>query len=117
MVLLSEGSVDLDQNETTKYPLLRRQETNPTNDTTIATTVKIDDMIDAAKASDIASTDGVSDSTNDGDGTITIGLSDNAVDLDKIKTTIRLLMLSRMLGHQHLPDTNIFTASAAASTI
>ena len=58
-------------------------ETWPNNDDTIATTAAIDDRIDTAITNDIAGSDGVS-ITNDGDGTITVGLP-NSVDFDRIK--------------------------------
>ena len=108
---IAEGSVDLDRIK--PADIITSSETNPNNDTTIATTAKIDDMIDAAITGDIASTDGVS-ITNDGDGTITIGLSDNAVDLDKIKNDDKITYAEQNAGSPAPADTNIFTASAAA---
>ena len=59
----------------------------PADDASIATTGaidgRIDDKIDAALTNDIADADGV-DVRDDGDGTITIGLSDNSVRLGKL---------------------------------
>ena len=69
-------------NDTTET--IQSGEAWPNNDTTIATTAAIDDAIDAAITGDIAGSDGVS-ITDDGDGTITVGLSAGAVDLDRIK--------------------------------
>ena len=61
----------------------------PDNDTTIATTAAIDDRVDVkidqAITNDIG-TDGTGITvTDDGDGTITLGLADNTIDFSKIK--------------------------------
>ena len=108
---IAAGSVDLDRIK--PADLVTSSESNPNNDTTIATTAKIDDMIDAAITGDIAGSDGVS-ITNDGDGTITVGLSDNAVDLDKIKDADKITYAEQNTGSPSPADTNIFTASASA---
>ena len=108
---IAEGSVDLDRIK--PADIITSSESNPNNDTTIATTAKIDDMIDAAITGDIAGTDGVS-ITNDGDGTITIGLTDSSVDLDKIKDDDKISYAEQNAGSPAPADTNIFTASAAA---
>ncbi len=88
-------------------------ETWPDNDTTIASTAAIDNRIDTAITNDIAGSDGVS-ITNDGDGTITVGLSNNGVDLDKIKDADKITYAEQNAGSPAAADTNIFTASAAA---
>jgi hypothetical protein len=55
------------------------------NDSNIATTESIDQRIDTAITNDIG-TDGTGITvTDDGDGTITLGLAPNSVDLDRIK--------------------------------
>ena len=108
---IAQGSVDLDRIK--PDDIITSSEANPNNDTTIATTAKIDDMIDAAITGDIAGTDGVS-ITNDGDGTITIGLTDSSVDLDKIKDDDKISYAEQNAGSPAPADTNIFTASAAA---
>ena len=108
---IAEGSVDLDRIKPSD--IITSSEANPNNDTTIATTAKIDDMIDAAITGDIAGTDGVS-ITDDGDGTITIGLTNSSVDLDKIKDDDKISYAEQNAGSPAPADTNIFTASAAA---
>ena len=108
---IAQGSVDLDRIKPSD--IITSSETNPNNDVTIATTAKIDDMIDAAITGDIAGSDGVS-ITNDGDGTITIGLTDSSVDLDKIKDDDKITYAEQNAGSPAPADTNIFTASAAA---
>ena len=70
-------------------------------------------MIDAAITGDIAGSDGVS-ITNDGDGTITVGLSDNSVDLNKVKDADKITYAEQNAGSPSPADTNIFTASASA---
>ena len=54
------------------------------SDDYIATTAAIDQRVDTAITNDIAGSDGVT-VTDDGDGTITVGLAANSVDLDRIK--------------------------------
>tara|TARA_B100001741_G_scaffold84013_1_gene68264 strand:- start:2706 stop:8264 length:5559 start_codon:yes stop_codon:yes gene_type:complete len=108
---IAAGSVDLDRIKAAD--IITSSESNPNNDTTIATTAKIDDMIDAAITGDIAGSDGVS-ITNDGDGTITVGLSDGGVDLDKIKDADKITYAEQNAGSPSPADSNIFTASASA---
>jgi len=108
---IAAGSVDLDRIKAAD--IITSSESNPNNDTTIATTAKIDDMIDAAITGDIAGSDGVS-ITNDGDGTITVGLSDNSVDLDKIKDADKITYAEQNAGSPSPADNNLFTASASA---
>ena len=108
---IAAGSVDLDRIKAAD--IITSSESNPNNDTTIATTAKIDDMIDAAITGDIAGSDGVS-ITNDGDGTITVGLSNNSVDLDKIKDDDKITYAEQNTGSPAPADGNIFTGAAAA---
>ena len=108
---IAAGSVDLDRIKAAD--IITSSESNPNNDTTIATTAKIDDMIDAAITGDIAGSDGVS-ITNDGDGTITVGLSAGSVDLDRIKNDDIITYAEQNAGSPSPADTNIFTASASA---
>ena len=63
---ISAGSVDLDRIKA--EDIITSAEANPNNDTTIATTAKIDDMIDAAITGDIASDGTGITVTDDGDG-------------------------------------------------
>ena len=88
-------------------------ETWPSDDNTVATTAAIDGRIDTAITNDIAGSDGVS-ITDDGDGTITVGLTDSSVDLDKIKDEDKITYAEQNAGSPSPADTNIFTASAAA---
>ena len=108
---IAAGSVDLDRIKAAD--IITSSESNPNNDTTIATTAKIDDMIDAAITGDIGGSDGVS-ITNDGDGTITVGLSDGGVDLDKIKDADKITYAEQNAGSPTPADNNIFTASASS---
>jgi len=108
---IGSGQVNLDR--LNPADVITSSESNPNDDITIATTAKIDDMIDAAITGDIAGTDGVS-ITDDGDGTITIGLTNSSVDLDKIKDDDKISYAEQNAGSPAPADNNIFTASAAA---
>ena len=106
---IAAGSVDLDRIKAAD--IIVSGESNPNNDTTIATTAKIDDMIDAAITGDIATDNTGITVTNDGDGTITLGLAN--IDLDRIKADDVITLAEQDAG----PTTNddsIFTSSAAA---
>ena len=85
---------------------------------TIATTAAIDDRvdakIDAAITGDIG-TDGTGITvTNDGDGTITLGLGANSIDFDRIKDVDIITQSEQNAGSPAAADTNLFTALAAA---
>ena len=116
---IAAGSVDLDRIKAAD--IIASGEANPNNDTTIATTAKIDDMIDAAVTGDIAGSDGVS-ITNDGDGTITVGLSAGSVDFDRIKAADIITEAEQNTSAAgtssgnttNVADTSVFTSSAAA---
>ena len=109
---IGAGSVNLDRINPAN--ITTSSETNPNDDNTVATTAKIDDMIDAAITGDIA-TDGTGITvTDDGDGTITLGIADDSVDLDKIKNDDKITYAEQNAGSPAPADTNIFTASAAA---
>ena len=106
---IAAGSVDLDRIKA--EDIITSSESNPNNDTTIATTAAIDDMIDAAITGDIATDDTGITVTDDGDGTITLGLAD--IDLDRIKDDDIITYAEQNAG----PTTNddsIFTSSAAS---
>ena len=109
---IAEGSVDLDRIK--PADIITSSESNPNNDTTIATTAKIDDMIDAAITGDIAVDSTGLTVTNDGDGTITLGIGSNSVDFDRIKNDDIITKTEQDAGSPTAADTNIFTASAAA---
>ena len=89
-------------------------ETWPDNDDTIATTAAIDNRIDTAITNDIG-TDGTGITvTDDGDGTITLGLAANSIDFDRIKDADIITYAEQDAGSPAPSDTNLFTASAAA---
>ena len=108
---ISAGSVDLDRIKA--EDIITSAEANPNNDTTIATTAKIDDMIDAAITGDIAVDSTGLTLTDDGDGTITLGIGAGSVDLDRIKAGDIITQSEQDSGTAEA-DTNIFTALAAA---
>ena len=89
-------------------------ETWPANNDTVATTKAIDDRVDelfdAVLPTSVDGSDGVS-ITNDGDGTITVGLSANSVDLDRIKNSDIITYVEQPT--EVTSDNNIFTAAAA----
>ena len=107
---IAADSIDLDRIKNSD--IITSSESNPNNNTTIATTAKIDDMIDAAITGDIAVSDGLS-VTDDGDGTITIGISANSVDLDRLKND-DIITLTEQDAGPTTNDNSIFTSSAAA---
>ena len=88
------------------------------NDTKLASTEAIDDRvdskIDAAITSDIG-TDGTGVTvTNDGDGTITLGIADNSVDFDKIKDADKLKLAQQEAAYSGGgSDDTVFTSVAA----
>ena len=84
----------------------------PDNDDTIATTAAIDNRIDTAITNDIAGSDGVS-ITDDGDGTITVDLSQGSVDLDRIKPGDIITEPEQNLGPT-VNDSSLFTSGAAS---
>jgi hypothetical protein len=108
---LGSGSIDLDRIK--NADIVTSAEANPNNDTTIATTAKIDDMIDAAITGDIAVDSTGLTLTNDGDGTITLGIGSSSVDLDRIKAGDIITQSEQDSGTTET-DSNIFTALAAA---
>ena len=76
---------------------------------------RIDAKIDTALTSDIAGSDGVT-ITDDGDGTITVGLNTGSVDLDRIKPDDIITTSEQDIGSPSWvnEDTKITTAGAAA---
>lgn len=93
-------------------------ETWDSDDDQVATTqaidARVDAKIDTAITSDIG-TDGTGITvTNDGDGTITLGLDDDAIDFGKLKDVDIITYAEQNASSPAPADTNIFTASAAA---
>lgn len=88
------------------------------DDTKIASTEAIDDRvdskIDAAITGDIG-TDGTGITvTDDGDGTITLGIADNSVDFDKIKDTDKVKLADQEAAYSGGgSDDSVFTSVAA----
>ena len=88
-------------------------ETWPDDDNTIATTAAIDNRIDTAITNDIG-TDGTGITvTDDGDGTITLGLADNSIDFAKIQNVDIINQAEERAGSPSAADTNLYTALAA----
>jgi len=83
------------------------------DDNHIASTAAIDGRIDEAITNDIAGSNGIS-ITDDGDGTITVGISANSVDLDRIKDEDIITYAEQEAGNSWLSDTRIATTHAAA---
>ena len=88
------------------------------DDTKLATSQSIDQRvdakIDAALTNDIG-TDGTGITvTDDGDGTITLGLADNSIDFDKIKGEDIITETEQDAGLPAPADNNIFTGLAAS---
>lgn len=86
--------------------------TDATNKTYVDT--EINDKIDTAITNDIG-TDGTGITvTDDGDGTITLGLADNSIDFDKIKGEDIITETEQDAGLPAPADNNIFTGLAAS---
>ena len=89
-------------------------ETWQDSDDYIPTTGAVDSAIDEAITNDIG-TDGTGITvTDDGDGTITLGLASNSIDFDRIKNADIITQAEQDASSPSPGDTNIFTASAAA---
>ena len=83
-------------------------------DNKIMTAAAIDDRIDHVITNDIG-TDGTGITvTDDGDGTITLGLADDSIDFSKIKNDDIITYAEQEQSSVNPADTNIFTANAAA---
>ena len=89
-------------------------ETWPNNDDTIATTAAIDDRIDTAITNDIGADSTGITVTDDGDGTITLGLAANTIDLDRIKSD-DIVEASAYASTWDSEDDKIATVGALAS--
>ena len=75
---------------------------------------RVDAKIDAALTNDIA-TDGTGITvTDDGDGTITLGLADNSIDFSKIKNVDIITEAEQDAGSPAAADTNLFTGAASS---
>ena len=95
----------------TKAELAAASYAMPNNDNAVPTTGAVNDYIDQVITNDIAGSDGVS-ITDDGDGTITVGLTDDSVDLNKIKHTDKIRLIDQSSNYQIAGSNNtIFTSS------
>ena len=97
---------------------IHSNETWVSSDTQIATTAAIDNRVDAkidtAITNDIG-TDGTGITvTDDGDGTITLGLADNAIDFSKIKDADIITDTEQDAGSPSPTNDNLFSALGAA---
>ena len=83
--------------------------------TTQATDARIDAKIDAALTGDVAGADGISITDNSpGSGQITIGLTDNSVDFDKIKDADQVKLADQIADYDNGgSDDKVFTSVAA----
>ena len=83
--------------------------------TTQATDARIDAKIDAALTGDVAGADGISITDNSpGSGQITIGLTDNSVDFDKIKDADQIKLADQTADYDNGgSDDKVFTSVAA----
>lgn len=82
--------------------------------TTAAIDQQIDDKIDTALTSDIGSSDGIS-ITNNGNGTITVGISNDSVDFDKLKNADIITVAEQNAGSPSWEsDSRIATTHASA---
>ncbi len=86
----------------------------PDNDNAVPTTGAVNDYINEVITNDIG-TDGTGITvTDDGDGTITLGLADNTIDFDKIKDADQIKLADQIANYNAAGDDNtVFTASAA----
>jgi hypothetical protein len=98
----------------TKAELASASNIMPDNDDAVPTTGAINDYIDEVITNDIG-TDGTGITvTDDGDGTITLGLAANSIDFDRIKDADIITLAEQNAGSPAPADNNLFTASAAA---
>jgi len=97
----------------TKAELAANSNAMPDDDVAVPTTGALDNYINEVITNDIGSSDGVT-ITDDGDGTITVGLADNSVDFDKIKDADQIQLADQIADPDvEGTDNNIFTAKAA----
>jgi hypothetical protein len=108
---LGVSSIDLDKIKA--GDVVTSSEGWANDDNTIATTAKIDDVIDDAITGDILiDTTGLTKATSGGQ--ITLGIGAGSVDLDRIKDDDIITYAEQNDASVSVADTNIFTASAAA---
>ena len=108
---IAADSVDLDRIKSDD--IVASGESWANNDTTIATTAAIDDIIDTAITNDIGVDATGLSVTDDGDGTITLGITAGGVDLDRINPA-DIITQSEQDAGEAVSDDKVFTSSAAA---
>ena len=97
----------------TKSELAANSDVMPDNDNAVPTTGAVDNYINKVLTNDIGGSNGVT-ITDDGDGTITVGLSDDSIDFDKIKDADQIKLADQVADSDVVgTDNNIFTAQAA----
>jgi hypothetical protein len=98
----------------TKAELAAASNIMPNDDVAVPTTGALNDYIDEVITNDIG-TDGTGITvTDDGDGTITLGLADNTIDFDKIKDADQIKLADQVADYDNAgSDDKVFTASAA----
>ena len=108
---LGVSSIDLDKIKA--GDVVTSSEGWANDDNTIATTAKIDDVIDDAITGDILiDATGLTKATSGGQ--VTLGIGAGSVDLDRIKADDIITYAEQNDASVSVADTNIFTASAAA---
>ena len=108
---IGAGTVDLDRIKASD--IVTSSEANPNNDSTIATTAKIDDMIDDAVTNDILiESNGLTKTTSGGQ--ITLGIGTGSVDLDRIKSD-DIVETSAYSSNWDNEDDKVATAGALAA--
>jgi len=107
---IGANSVDLDRIKNSD--VVTSSEGWPNDDETIATTAKIDDMIDSAIEGDIL-IDGTGLTKTSSGGQTTLGIGSGAVDFDRINPADIITQAEQNAGAAET-DTSIFTSLAAA---
>ena len=99
----------------TKAELAANSNVMPDNDNAVPTTGALNDYIDEVITNDIG-TDGTGITvTDDGDGTITLGLADNTIDLSKIKNEDIVTYAEQEAGSPSWDSDNRIPTTYAAS--
>ena len=108
---IAADSVDLDRIKSSD--IIASGETWANDNNTIATTAAIDDIIDTAITNDIGVDATGLSVTDDGDGTITLGITAGGVDLDRINPA-DIITQSEQDANATANDDTVFTSLAAA---
>ena len=98
----------------TKAELSSASNIMPNNDVAVPTTGALNDYINEVITNDIG-TDGTGITvTDDGDGTITLGLADDTIDFDKIKDADQIKLADQVADYDNSgSDDKVFTSLAA----